>query len=291
MLRVAASEETRMKFRNRVVLVTGGSQGLGKGMAAAFLAEGAKVVVNGRNAERLAQCVTDLRERLDPLAAAAGAEVLGLVGDIADSTAVGQLFEQLLAKFGTLDVLVNNAAITPTDERARAEHMALMTTPIAKHSLHVTSQLSDEDWLRMINTNLNGLFYCTRAALQIMEPRGYGKIVNIASIAGISGLSCHSPHYSASKGGMVAFTRSVALEVIGGGINVNCIAAGAVSNDNWNNLLARGGEALQSQVTQAIPAGRAGTINEYASLALYLASDDAAYLVGQVISPNGGVVT
>ena len=98
MLRVAASEETRMKFRNRVVLVTGGSQGLGKGMAAAFLAEGAKVVVNGRNAERLAQCVCDLTERLDPLAAAAGAEVLGLVGDIADSTAVGQLFEQLKAQ-------------------------------------------------------------------------------------------------------------------------------------------------------------------------------------------------
>ena len=280
-----------MRFRNRVVLVTGSSQGLGRGMAEAFLGEGARVVIHGRNAETLAQCVAELRVKLSPEATACGAEVVGIAGDIADSAIVNSLFEQLLAKFGTLDVLVNNAAITPTDERARAEHMELLTTPVAKHSLRVTSQMSDEDWQRMINTNLNGPFYCTRAALKIMEPNGYGKIVNIASIAGISGLSCHSPHYSASKGGMVAFTRSVALEVIGAGVNVNCIAAGAVGTDNWNNLIERGGEALHSRVTQMIPAGRVGTINEFASLALYLASDDAAYIVGQVISPNGGLVT
>lgn len=286
-----SGEEANVKFTNKVVLITGGSQGLGKGMAEAFLAEGAKVVVNGRNPETLAQCVVDLRDQLDPVAVQSGAVVVGIAGDVADSAAVNTLFEQLLAKFGTLDVLVNNAAMTPTDERARAEHMEMITTPVAKHSLRVTSQMSDEDWQQMINTNLNGPFYCTRAALQIMEPKGYGKIVNISSVAGISGLSCHSPHYSASKGGVVAFTRSVALEVIGAGINVNCIAAGAVSNDNWNAMIARGGETLHRQVTQMIPASRAGSIGEYASLALYLASDDAAYIVGQTISPNGGLVT
>jgi 3-oxoacyl-[acyl-carrier protein] reductase len=151
--------------------------------------------------------------------------------------------------------------------------------------------MSDETWLTMINTNLNGLFYCTREALKIMEAKGYGKIVNIASIAGISGLSFHSPHYSASKGGMVAFTRSVGVEVIGAGINVNCIAAGGVATDAWDELVARGGDTLRAQLMQMIPAGRMGTVREFASLALYLASDDAAYLVGQTISPNGGMVS
>jgi 3-oxoacyl-[acyl-carrier protein] reductase len=191
-------------------------------------------------------------------------------------------------------VLINNAALTPSDPesaRARAEFMRLATTPVPKRSLRVTSTMSDERWLRMINTNLNGLFYCTRAALRIMEAKGYGKIVNVGSVAGISGMSAHSPHYSASKGGMVAFTKSVAVEVAGAGINVNCIAAGGIATESWDQVIAGGGEALKAQLMQLIPAGRMGTIEEFASLALYLASNEAAYLMGQVISPNGAMLT
>jgi 3-oxoacyl-[acyl-carrier protein] reductase len=125
----------------------------------------------------------------------------------------------------------------------------------------------------------------------MMEPRGYGKIVNIASVAGISGLSCHSPHYSASKGGVVALTKAVGVEVIGAGINVNCIAAGGVATQAWEQMIAGVGEPLRAQFMQLVPAGRMGSIDEFASLAMYLASDDAAYLVGQVISPNGGLLT
>ena len=209
-----------MKFRDKVVLITGGSQGLGRGIAQAFLAEGARVVVNCRHAGALEKCVEELRAGLGPEDVHQGARVLGLCADVSDSAAVDAMFAQAVEQFGTLDVLVNNAALVPTDERARAECMALMSTPIPKHSLRVTSRMSDEAWQQMMAVNLNGLFYCTRAALRIMEPRGYGKIVNIGSIAGISGESFHSPHYSASKGGMVAFTRSVGLEVIGAGINV-----------------------------------------------------------------------
>lgn len=280
-----------MRFDGKIALVTGGSDGLGLGIAEEFLREGARVAINGRNPQKLAKAVESLRA----LAAAGSDSVIGVCGDIGDSREVAGMFEQVLGAFGSLDILVNNAARTPSDSdstRARLEFMELMTSPVAKHSLHVTREMSDEKWLEMINTNLNGLFYCTREALKIMEPRGYGKIVNIASIAGISGLSFHSPHYSASKGGMVAFTRSVGLEVIGAGINVNCIAAGGIATELWEKMLAApGGEHLGEQLLQMIPAGRMGSIHEYASLALYLASDAAGYMVGQIISPNGGMVT
>ena len=279
-----------MRFSTKVVLVTGGSDGLGKGIAEAFLREGARVAINGRGKEKLERAVAEIQASTD----AAADTVIGIPGDISDSSSVASMFAQVVDAFGTLDILINNAAVTPSDAesaKARIESVCLMTTPIPKHSLHVTSTMSDERWLQMINTNLNGTFYCTRAALQIMESRGYGKIVNIASIAGISGLSFHSPHYSASKGGMVAFTKSVGLEVIGAGINVNCSAAGGIATAAWDEAMSRGGEQLRGQLMQMIPSGRLGTVSEFASLALYLASDDAAYLVGQIISPNGGLVT
>lgn len=279
-----------MRFRDKAVLVTGGSEGLGRGIADEFAREGARVAVNGRNRDKLAQTVDCIRASTGGSAAA----VIGIVADIGNSAEVAAMFDQVRDSFGTLDVLVNNAARTPSGAdsmRARIEAMELMTTPVAKRSLHVTREMSDATWLETINTNLNGLFYCTREALKIMEPKGYGKIVNIASIAGTSALSFHSPHYSASKGAMVAFTRSVAVEVIGAGINVNCIAAGGVATEAWDALMARGGDRLRAQILQMIPAGRMGAIHEFASLALYLASDDAAYLVGQTISPNGGLVT
>lgn len=279
-----------MRFSGKTALVTGGSDGLGKGIAEGLVREGARVAINGRNPRKLDQAVGDLRAGLG-----VGADtVIGVAADVGDSAAVASMFATVRETFGTLDILVNNAARTPSDKestRARVEAMQLMTTPVPKRSIHVTREMSDETWLAMVNTNLNGVFFCTREALKIMEPKGYGKIVNIASTAGISGLSFHSPHYSASKGGVVAFTKSVGVEVIGAGVNVNCIAAGGIATEAWDEAMARGGEQLRAQLMQLIPAGRLGTIHEHASLALYLASDDAAYLVGQVISPNGGMLT
>jgi len=278
-----------MRFKDKVVLVTGGSEGLGKGIVDAFVREGARVAINGRNAEKLASAVIDVCQN----AGASSAAVIGVAADIGDSAAVSAMFAEIHAKFGTLDILINNAALTPSDAesaKSRIEFMQMITTPIAKHSLKVTSQMSDERWLKMINTNLNGLFYCTREALRIMEPKRYGKIVNVGSVAGISGVSAHSPHYSASKGGMVAFTKSVAVEVAGAGINVNCIAAGGIATAAWDEAAARV-PSFMGQIMQMIPAGRIGTIEEYSSLALYLSSDDAGYLMGQIISPNGGMLT
>ena len=275
-----------MRFQDKVVLVTGSTRGLGLGIARHFAQRGAQVVINGRSPDAIAQSVAAIRDE--------DGKAFGIPADISDSKQVCSMFEDISARFGTLDILINNAALTPTDAdstRARMQWMAMMTTPIPKASLNVTAEMSDETWQAMIATNLNGTFYCTREALKLMEPKRYGKIINIASTAGTSGLSSHSPHYSASKGGIVAFTKSVALEVIGAGINVNCIAAGAIVTAAWEQLSEGAGEGVKAQLLQIIPAGRMGTIAEFTSLALYLASDEAAYLVGQVISPNGGIVT
>jgi 3-oxoacyl-[acyl-carrier protein] reductase len=275
-----------MKLNGKVALITGATHGFGLGLAQAFAREGAKVVVNGRSRDRVEEAVAKI--------AALGGETLGAVADVSSSESVRGMFADIVARFGTLDILVNNAAVTPSDPdsaRARMLAMALATTPIEKQSIGVTKNMSDEAWENMIAVNLTGAFFCIREALKIMEEKRYGKIVNIASIAGISGLSAHSPHYSASKGGLVALTRSVAVEVIGAGVNVNCIAAGAIATEAWAETFAKIGDGLRRQILQVIPAGRLGTIEEFASLAVYLASDEAAYLVGQTISPNGGIVT
>lgn len=146
--------------------------------------------------------------------------------------------------------------------------------------------MTDEEWQAFIDVNLTGVFYCTREATKIMEPKGYGQIINIASIGGQSGMSAFAPHYSAAKGGVIAFTKSVAFEVIGAGIYVNCIAPGEVATPPWE----KAPQEARDLVLQLIPARRLGTIEEYASLAVYLASDDSNYIIGQTISPNGGAL-
>ncbi|MFO1291959.1 MAG: SDR family oxidoreductase [Rubrivivax sp.] len=275
-----------MRFKDKVVLVTGASEGLGLGIAKAFAAEGAQVAVNGRRRALIDAAVERIR--------AGGGVAYPAPADVSRSDQVRAMVDAIGERHGRIDVLVNNAALTPSDAagaQARRAYLDLTTTTAPKRSLGVTRAMSDETWLATMAVNLNGVFFCTREALALMEPRGYGKIVNIASIAGISGLSFHSPHYSASKGGVVALTRSVALEVIGAGVNVNCIAAGGVATEGWNTFFEAVGPDVRARLLQLIPAGRIGTIDEFASLALYLASDEAAYLVGQTISPNGGMVT
>jgi 3-oxoacyl-[acyl-carrier protein] reductase len=147
--------------------------------------------------------------------------------------------------------------------------------------------MTDEEWKAFIDVDLTGVFYCTREALNVMEDKSYGQIINIASTAGLSGLSAFAPHYSAAKGGVIAFTRSVAMEVIGAGVHVNCIAPGGVATPPWE----KAPQEVRDIVLQLIPARRMGTIEEYASLAVYLASDGSNYIAGQVISPNGGLIS
>jgi 3-oxoacyl-[acyl-carrier protein] reductase len=275
-----------MNLKNKIALITGAGRGLGKGIAKAFANEGAKVVVNERQEKDAAETVDMIRS--------AGGDAIGVGADISSSKDVQGMFAKVVDHYGTLDILINNAAITPSSDasrKARAAFLEMVSTPIEKHSLEITKNIDDAEWNRIINVNLTGVFYCTREALKIMEAKKYGKIVNIASIAAVSGMSFHSPHYSASKAGVVGFTRSVALEVIGANVNVNCIACGGILTESWDAAFKAMGKETQQRQLQMIPAGRMGKIEEYASLAVYLASDDAAYIVGQTINMNGGVVT
>ena len=273
-----------MTLAGQVALVTGGAGGLGKGIAKALAAAGADVAICDIDRVALAAAEHEL--------AAQGARCLALHCDVSSSEQVERMFGEVVARFGTLHVLINNAALVPNrpdDDLRRRRHYDYLTTPVPRQSLGITSGLSDEDWHRYWGVNVHGVFYCTRAALRLMEPQRYGRIVNIASIAAISSYSAHSPHYTATKGAVAAFTRAVALDVAGANILVNAIAPGGVRTPDFEAYWARASEEERNRFNQLVPLGRLGTVEEYASLAVYLASD-GHYLVGQVISPNGGLV-
>ncbi|MDE2363451.1 MAG: SDR family oxidoreductase [Hyphomicrobiales bacterium] len=272
-----------MKLDNKVAVVTGAGVGLGKAIACAYARAGARLVICDINEQSLAAAASEI--------AAIGAECLPVKCDVSSSAGVSAMFEQACARFGTVHVLVNNAAVVPSrpeDDARRNEHYAYLTTPQPRRSLGFTSAMTDAEWLRFWDVNVHGVFYCTREALRRMEPQRDGKIINISSTAGLCNLSAHSPHYSATKGAVVAFTRSVAAEVAGANIFVNAIAPGGVQTEAMNAYLDKMGDSARNQLFQLIPLGRMGTLDEYASLALYLGSDNH-YLVGQTISPNGGM--
>jgi 3-oxoacyl-[acyl-carrier protein] reductase len=267
----------------KVAVVTGAAGGLGRTIAQTFASHGASVVACDIDTAGLATLSQELADQ--------GAKHLCLPCDVSDSAAVAALFEQARRAFGTVHILVNNAALVPgrpQDDARRNKHYGYLTTAQPRQSLQFTSQMSDEEWLRWWGVNVHGVFYCTREALKLMEPQREGKIINVASIAGISAMSAHSPHYSATKGAVVAFTKAVAAEVAGANIFVNAMAPGGVQTPTFDAFLEKASEAQRNQLWQILPAGRLGTMQEYADTALYLAGPH--YLVGQVISPNGGVV-
>ncbi|AOY96406.1 short-chain dehydrogenase [Cupriavidus sp. USMAA2-4] len=268
----------------RVALVTGAGRGLGGAIALALGQAGATVAV----------CDIDLPalEHTRATVAATGARCLAFPCDVSASAAVDAMVDDIVRQCGSLHILINNAAVIPTrpaDVERRNRHYAYLTTPLPRQSLQFTSALSDEEWHRFWDVNVHGVFYCTRAALRQMETQRYGRIVNIASVAGLSAMSAHSPHYSATKGAVIAFTKSVAAEVAGANIFVNAMAPGGVLTPDFEDYLANAGEEKTRQFWQICPAGRLGTMAEYASTVVHLAGD-RHYLVGQVISPNGGTV-
>lgn len=270
-------------FNGKVAVVTGAAGQLGRAIALAFAQAGAKVVATDIHAERLQALANEL--------GALGCEHLCRVCDVSNSADVNTLFLAARETFGSVNVLVNNAAIVPErpdDAARRARHYAYLTTPEPRRSLQFTSAMSDEEWHRYWGVNVHGVFYCTREALKLMEPQGEGKIINVASTSGISALSAHSPHYSASKGAVIAFTKSVAAEVAGANIFVNAMAPGGIDTQAFRDYMASISEEQRNRLWQIIPAGRLGDLQEYTDTVLFLAGPH--YLVGQVISPNGGLV-
>ena len=273
-----------MQLAQRVAVVTGAAGGLGSAIARRFAREGARLVLCDINEAAVRQLADEL--------AAQGGQCLALRCDVSSSASVAEMFAAADARFGTVHILVNNAALVPdkpADEIRRKRHYGLITQPVPRQSLGITRDMSDDEWRRFWAVNVDGVFYCTREALKRMEAQSYGRIINIASVAGISALSAHSPHYSATKGAVIAFTRAVAMEVAGANVLVNAIAPGGVETPAFKQFIAGLGPEELNALWQIVPLGRLGRPEEYAALATHLASDEC-YLVGEIVNASGGAV-
>ncbi|MCC6641849.1 MAG: SDR family oxidoreductase [Deltaproteobacteria bacterium] len=267
------------KLDGQWALVTGGGSGLGRAFTLALAAEGARVAVADIDGERAEKVVGEISGR-----------GLALAGDVSDSTTVARWFETLGAASGRrLEILFNNAGYADApaglQERSRAIAQEMMSGKGQQTPLDATIALSDADWARMLSVHLSGTFYCTREALRWMTPARYGRIVNLGSIAATTGLAM-VPHYCAAKGGILAFTKSVAREVMPFGITVNALAPGFIDTpllDPFDGL-------ARMAVLASIPMGRFGKPEEVVPSAMLLVDPANGFMTGQVISPNGGQV-
>ncbi len=272
-----------MKLKDRIALVTGGGSGLGRAIALLFAEEGAHVVVNELRLETAEQTVSSMK-------GPAGGRAIQ--ADVADSAQVKTMFGAIERELGTLDILVNNAGIAfgPGDDRAEVNRksetliMELLSGQGSQTHLDVTQNLSDESWRRMLAVHLDGTFFCTREALRLMSRKNRGAIVNLSSVAALTGLEV-VPHYSAAKGAILAFTRAVARDVASRGIRVNAICPGYIDTP----MTERMSPLIRAAVIARTPLRRTGEPHEVAATALFLASDDSSFFTGQWLSPNGGL--
>jgi 3-oxoacyl-[acyl-carrier protein] reductase len=253
-----ADEKNRriqVDLSDKTAIVTGASRGIGKAIALRLAAAGAKVACVARSADKL-------QETADAIAAAGGtAEVHPC--DVTDSAAVSKLVEDLAEKWGGIDIVVNNAGITKDTLIPRME---------------------DEMWDTVIATNLRSVFLFTRSASLVMMRKRSGRIINISSVSGLMGNAGQS-NYSASKAGVIGFTRTVAQELASRKVTVNAICPGFIASE----MTAAMGATLDEFVKTRIPSKRLGEAEEVADAVLYLASDSAAYITGEVITIDGGL--
>ncbi len=245
-----------MRLKDQVAVITGGAQGIGQAVAEAFAAEGAKIVVSDINAE-LAQ------KTADEIAAKHGVETLAIAGDVSSMGDCDKLMEAALGKFSRIDILVNNAGIT-------RDNLIL--------------RMTEKEWDSVINVNLKGVFNCTKAASRSMLRQRSGRIVNIASVVGQMG-NAGQANYSASKGGVIALTKTCAREFASRSINVNAIAPGFIRTAMTDKL----NDEAKKKLAEMIPLSRLGEAEDIAKAALFLCSGDASYITGQILAVNGGM--
>jgi len=246
---------TTRPLDGRVAIVTGGSRGIGSAIAGLLAEHGAAVVVSGRDAARLQNAVRELEER--------GASVHGVAADVGKREDADRLVDAAKERFGRLDLLVNNAGI-------------------ARDGLLI--RMKDDDWDRVMETNLRGAFLMTRAAAKSMVRQRSGRIVNIASVAGAMG-NAGQTNYSAAKAGLIGLTKATARELAHWGILVNAVAPGLIDTDMAAAISPEAREALLAQV----PLKRIGSARDVAEVVGFLAGDGAAYVTGQVFHVNGGL--
>jgi 3-oxoacyl-[acyl-carrier protein] reductase len=271
-----------VRLKDKIALVTGAGSGIGRAIAVRFAAEGAQVVVNDLTVERAEATVKSM-------VAGRGRAV---AADVSDSAQVRAMFAAVERDFGRLDVLVNNAGIGLTSEEERARLTQVAEARIGetlageiKTRWDVTVNMTDAAWRRMLAVHLDGTFYCAREALRLMLRASSGIIINLSSVAALTGLET-APHYSAAKGGILSFTRALAREVGAHGIRVNAICPGYIDTP----MTAGMSPLLQKVILSRTPLGRWGEPEEVAATALFLASDEASFYTGQWLSPNGGLV-
>jgi len=268
-----------MELEGKVALVTGGGSGIGRAIALTFARAGAMIAVNDIR-DDAAQAVVDE-------ITGAGGRAMAVPADVADGRAVLKMFTRFLTVWDTLDVLVNNAGTVFLAPHVAANFDQLIGELASggppRTMLEATKTMEDGVWRRTLAIHLDGTFHCTREALKVMEVRRHGKIINMASIAGTTGLA-GAPDYCAAKAGIIGLTKSVAKEVAHLGIQVNAIAPGFVETP----LLGEMSAAMKMLFIAQTPMGRLGTPEEIAAAALYLASPAADFVTGQVLSPNGG---
>ncbi|HTC67418.1 MAG TPA: 3-oxoacyl-[acyl-carrier-protein] reductase [Candidatus Acidoferrum sp.] len=242
-------------LKDKVALVTGASQGIGWDIAQALVVAGAKVAVAARTQEKLALLVGEIE--------AAGGEALAVKMDVADAEQVKAGFKQVLEKFGRLDILVNNAAIT-------RDGLAVRMKP--------------DDWDTVIRTNLTGAHLCIQQALGTMMRARAGRIINVSSVVAQMG-NAGQANYVAAKAGLIGLTKAIAMEIASRNITVNAVAPGFIETPMTNVL----SDKVKEELKARIPLGRLGVPRDVAASIVFLASEEAAYITGHVLDVNGGM--
>lgn len=240
---------------DKVAIVTGASRGIGRAIALALASQGAKVVASARNAEALAQLAEEIKAK--------GGDALAVVGDVALEDDANNLVKQAVEAYGQVDVFINNAGITRDGLLLR---------------------MKNDDWDAVLDTNLKGAFLCTRAVAKVMSKQRSGRIINISSVVGEMG-NAGQANYCASKAGLLGLTKSVARELARRNVTVNAITPGFITTEMTEDMT----EKAQEAMTEQIPLGRPGSAEDVANAVIFLASDQSAYITGQVLGVNGGM--
>ncbi|MBQ7499191.1 MAG: 3-oxoacyl-[Selenomonas sp.] len=246
-----------MLLDGKVALVTGASRGIGRAVALKLAAEGAKVAVNYSGSPAQAEEVKAEIEKM-------GGEAILVQANVADKDAVEAMVGKVVEAFGTIDILVNNAGITRDGLLAR---------------------MKDEDFEAVVDINLKGVFYCTKAVAKLMMKKRSGRIVNMASVVGLTG-NAGQTNYAASKAGVIGFSKSAAKELASRGITVNMVAPGFIATDMTDAM----NEKAKEAVLGTIPMKREGSPSDVANAVLFLVSENAAYITGQIVNVDGGMV-